>query len=60
MENMEKEFRKVIETLRALDYSDEQINYGINKLDDDAYPEWNTNLVIADIIKNIEQGETND
>lgn len=55
MDNLEQEFIKVIETLRALDYSDEQINYGINKLDYDAYTEWNTRLVIADIIKNIEQ-----
>lgn len=60
MDNMEKEFLKVIEALRALDYSDEQINYGINKLDNDAYPEWNTRVIIADIIKNIEQGESND
>lgn len=57
MDNLEQEFIKVIETLRALDYSDEQINYGINKLDNDAYSEWNTRLVIADIIKNIERGE---
>ena len=38
----------------------DEINYGINKLDNDAYTEWNTRLVIADVIKNIEQGESND
>ena len=58
MDNMEKEFKKVIEFLRQLGYSKEQITYGINKLDEDKYDnDWNTNLVIADIINNIEQGE---
>ena len=58
MDNMELEFRKVIDFLRALGYSKEQIEYGINKLDEDKYEDnWNTNLVIADIINNIEQGE---
>ena len=58
MDNMEKEFRKVIEFLRQLGYSKEQIAYGINKLDEDKYDgNWNTNLVIADIINNIEQGD---
>ena len=58
MDNMEKEFRKVIEFLRLLGYSRDQINYGIIKLDEDKYDnDWNTNLVIADIINNIEQGE---
>ena len=55
---MESEFRKVIDFLRALGYIKEQIEYGINKLDEDKYEDnWNTNLVIADIINNIEQGE---
>lgn len=58
MDNMELEFRKVIEFLRALGYSRDQINYGIIKLDEDKYDgNWNTNLVIADIINNIEKGE---
>ena len=58
MDNMEKEFRKVIDFLRALGYSRDQINYGIIKLDEDKYDsDWNTNLVIADINNNIEQGE---
>lgn len=55
---LENEFRKVIEVLRQLGYSREQITYGINKLDENKYDgNWNTNLVIADIINNIEQGE---
>ena len=58
---MELEFRKVIDFLRLLGYSKEQIAYGINKLDENKYDgNWNTNLVIADIINNIEQGDTND
>lgn len=55
---MEKEFMKVILFLRELGYSKKQIGYGINKLDEDKYDgNWNTNLVIADIINNIEQGD---
>ena len=54
---LEKEFIKVIEFLQQLGYSREQIHEGVQKLDDHAYSGWNTNLVIADIIKNIEQGD---
>lgn len=56
MDNLEKEFKKVIDFLRELGYTNEQIAYGINKLDEDKYDgNWNTNLIIADIIKNIEK-----
>lgn len=46
----------VIETLRKLGYTNEQIVYGINALNEDKYTEFNLEEITQDIINNIEQG----
>ena len=53
--DFEKEFIKVIRILLDLGYSKQQIDYGINKLDENKHSTWNTALIIRDIIDNIEK-----
>lgn len=49
----EKKFIEIIESLRSLGYSKDEIEYGINKLDENKYSEFNVEDILADIIKNI-------
>ena len=49
----EKQFLEIIDSLRALGYSKEEIEYGINKLDENKYDEFKVEDILADIIKNI-------
>lgn len=47
----------IITTLKKLGYTKEQVEKGINKLDESKYTEINISEIVNDIIKNIEQGE---
>lgn len=47
----------VIEALNHLGYTHDQILYGINNLDINKYLNFNTDLVLQDIINKIEQGD---
>lgn len=49
----EKKFIEIIDSLRSLGYSKDEIEYGINKLDENKYNEFNVEDILADIIKNI-------
>lgn len=49
----EKKFIEIIDSLRSLGYSKDEIEYGINKLDENKYSEFNVEDILADIIKNI-------
>ncbi|MBR4486628.1 hypothetical protein IKS57_04725, partial [bacterium] len=48
----EKQFLEIIDSLRAVGYSKEEIEYGINKLDENKYDEFKVEDILADIIKN--------
>lgn len=56
-EALEKKFKAVIDELIALGYSNKDILYGINKLDEkqyaDKYTEFDVQNVIVDVIENI-------
>ena len=49
----EKKFIEIIDSLRSLGYSKDEIEYGINKLDENKYSEFNVEDILAVIIKNI-------
>ena len=49
----EAKFIEIIDSLKALGYSKDEIEYGINKLDENKYQDFNVEEVLADIIKNI-------
>lgn len=47
----------VIEALHKLGYTHDQILFGINHLDINKYLNFNTDIVLQDIINKIEKGE---
>lgn len=47
----------IITTLKKLGYTKEQVEKGINKLDESKYTEINISEIVNDIVKNIEKGE---
>lgn len=52
-EQLEKKFKAVIDELIALGYSNKDILYGINKLDEKQYADKHTEFVVEDIIVDV-------
>ncbi|MBQ5492582.1 MAG: single-stranded DNA-binding protein [Mycoplasmataceae bacterium] len=52
-EPLEKKFKAVIDELVALGYSNKDILYGINKLDEKQYAEKHTEFVVQDVILDV-------
>lgn len=47
----------IITILKKLGYTKDQVEKGINKLDESKYTEINISEIVNDIIENIEQGD---